>query len=145
MSRPAYPIWYCPEYPVSAINYSRRTRFENQEQARPALLADIRDYGLINPLIVLNHRGEGYQPRYVMTGNNRLWAVRTLGWDTVPAIVTGECEYACEPVAWEDIGDYFPDGEVYLGNHGPRLRGFSDFTKGEMPCGRRARFGEALS
>jgi len=134
LSKPNYPIWYCREYPVKACTFSTRTSFDREDELRPVFLEHIRTHGLINPLIVLNHRTDSYKRRYVMTGNNKLWAVRTLGWETVPAIVTGDCEFECEPVDWDYILDYFPDAtEVYLGNHGPRLRGWSDFTKGEYP------------
>jgi len=58
-----------------------------------------------------------------MTGTNRHWAVTYLGWETVPAIVTGERPEGAERVDPLCIQDYFPDGEVYFGYHGPRLKG----------------------
>ena len=69
-----------------------------------------------------------------MTGTNRHWAVQYLGWDYVPCIVTGVCEY--EPkdkVLLEDLSKYFPDGEVYLGTYGPRLRDVSKPENYEYP------------
>jgi len=119
-----YDIWYCSEYPVEAIQVSALVNREGRELWRPPLAENIRERGLVNPLIVINHRGPKYKDHWLMTGTNRLWAVTYLGWKTVPVIVTGECEF--EPkvkVELEDLQLYFPDGEVYLGSHGPRLRG----------------------
>ena len=70
-----------------------------------------------------------------MTGFNRVWCIKQLKWETVPAIVTGKPDLHIEyhDVRWEEMDDYFKDGEIFLGPHGPRIRGYSDFTKGEMP------------
>lgn len=117
-----YDIWFCPEYPVGEINVSSTVPREGREEWRLALADNIRECGLVNPLIVLNHRGTKYAPQWLMTGTNRHWAITHLGWDTVPCIVTGECGYPSTKVALEDLQSYFPDGEVYLGTLGPRLR-----------------------
>lgn len=134
-SSPNYEIWFAPRYPVARIQCSHKQEWSHKAAFLPALLEDVRTRGLINPLIVLNHRPKNeYLERYVMTGVNRLWCVRQLGWETVPAIVTGRIDVEDTVlVEWSDIGLYFPDGEVYLGNQGPRIRGYSNFLKGEFP------------
>lgn len=119
-----YDIWYCPLYPVDAINVSNQVDRTGRDEWRAALAENIQQCGLVNPLIVLNHRGDKAKDHWLMTGTNRHWAVKHLGMTTVPAIVTGECEF--EPkikVELENLQSYFPDGEVYIGTHGPRLRG----------------------
>ena len=118
-----YDIWFCPEYPVEAIKVSTRVLREGREEWRLALAENIQECGLVNPLIVLNHRGDRAADHWLMTGTNRHWAITKLGWSHVPCIVTGECEF--EPkvkVDPKDLQSYFPDGEVYLGTWGPRLR-----------------------
>jgi hypothetical protein len=133
--KPDYPLWYTPAYPIQRIQYSHKQEWSHKTDHLPALLAHIREHGLINPLIILNHRDPSqYKARYVMTGTNRLWCVKQLGWKTVPAIVTGDCDVPATRVEWEHIDDYFPDGEVYLGSQGPRIRGYSNFLLGEFPC-----------
>ena len=119
-----YDLWFCPLYPVDSIRVSDKVPREGRENWRLALAENIQECGLVNPLIVLNHRGDKAEHHWLMTGTNRLWAVRHLGWERVPVIVTGECEF--EPkvkVELEDLQSYFKDGEVYIGAYGPRLRG----------------------
>ena len=120
-----YPIWYCEEYPVEAIRISKLVPREGREKWRLALAEDIRKHGLVNPLIILNHRGDKHPDghHWLMTGTNRHWAIQHLGWKTVPCIVTGDCEFSPKVVVYPDkLQEYFPDGEVYFGTHGPRLR-----------------------
>lgn len=108
---------------MQEINVSTKVPREGREEWRVALAENIRKCGLANPLIVLNHRGPRWGSKWLMTGTNRHWAITYLGWKTVPCIVTGECDV--EPkfkVGPEELQDYFSDGEVYLGTHGPRLR-----------------------
>ena len=119
-----YDIWFCPKYPVEAIRVSTKVPREGREDWRLALAENIQRCGLVNPLIVINHRGDKAEHHWLMTGTNRLWAVKHLGWTYAPVIVTGECEF--EPkvkVELEDLQSYFKDGEVYIGTHGPRLKG----------------------
>lgn len=116
-----YDIWFCPEYPIEAIKVSTKVPREGREDWRLALAENIRKVGLVNPLIILNHRGPRYGDHWLMTGTNRHWALTHLGWTHVPCIVTGECEYNPKEIV-TDLQSYFKDGEVYLGYHGPRLR-----------------------
>lgn len=131
-----YQIWYCPEYPVSKINSSKKVDRTGREDWRRALAENIREHGLANPLIILNHRPPKFEARWLMTGTNRLWAIKHLGWETVPAIVTGNCDVEPRfPVEPEELQTYFRDGEVYFGTHGPRLRGVCKPEDYEYPEG----------
>jgi len=117
-----YDIWFCPTYPIEAIKSSTNTDRTGREKLRAALAEDIRENGLVNPIVVLNHRDKGYTDHYCMQGLNRLEAMKILEWSHVPCIVTGECEH--EPkvrVNPEDLQAYFPDGTVIFGHHGPKL------------------------
>jgi len=118
-----YDIWYCPNYPIESIKFSLKTDRSERNKLRTALAEDIRENGLVNPLIILNHRGPKFIDHYVMQGLNRLEALRKLGWSTVPCIVTGECEFdPKEKVEWDDLQSYFKDGEVYLRDSGSFTR-----------------------
>jgi ParB family transcriptional regulator, chromosome partitioning protein len=68
--------------PVSALQPSPRNprrRLDSVDE-----LADsIREYGLLQPIVVRS-TDDGYQ---VVAGHRRLEAVRSLGWETVPAVV----------------------------------------------------------
>ena len=131
---PDYVIWYCPEYPTPLLRTGQfRPEFTVPFQK---LKKDIAERGLINPLIILNHRPTSdYKRDWVMTGRNRLYAIRALGWRTVPAIVTGMPSKGIDGVRVDParLQDYFRDGEVYFGNHGPTLRNVSRFEFGEYP------------
>lgn len=105
-------IWYCPEVPVGAINFSKKVFRPDWDDYRPGLLENIKEQGLLNPLVILNNRDpERYETFWLKIGNNRMWAILELGWDTVPCIILGECEY--EPkefVTLETLPTYFRDG-----------------------------------
>lgn len=130
-----YDISYCPEYPIAEINSSDKVCRDGREEWRAALADNISECGLVNPLIIINHRGPGYKGKWLMTGTNRFWALTHLKWKTAPCIVTGECEYPHTVVTTETLQAYFPDGEVYLGTHGPRLRDVCKPEDYEYPNG----------
>ena len=116
-----YEIWFCPRYPIEAIKSSTKVDRSGREEIRARLAEDIRENGLVNPIVVLNHR-VGYMDHYCMQGLNRLEALKILGWSTVPCIVTGECEFDPKVlVARTHLQDYFVDGELIFGDHGPKL------------------------
>ena len=123
-----YDIWYCPSFPVSKINESRRFTSKGRDALRLKLAEHINKNGLLNPLIVLNHRPirrdkeSRHGPNRCRTGRNKLAAILHLGWATVPAIVTGNCPY--QPRALADpitLHNYFRDGELIFDDEGPRL------------------------
>lgn len=59
-----------------------------------------------------------------MVGQNRLWAIRSLGWETAPAVVTGHCPYpASEVIGWDDLRALFKDGEPKLSPYGLAMSG----------------------
>lgn len=124
MSDFPFRVSYCPEYPISGIDFDRTPRPE-RDGWRSALASNIEANGLVNPLIVLNHRPlNEASPNWLMVGTNRLWAVRSLGWTTVPAVVTGDCRYPCSEVpTWEELGKLFKDGLPYLSGFGIALVG----------------------
>lgn len=111
-----FDIYYCPNYPLDAVQYSKSIVKEGMDEFRPALAENISKQGLVNPLIILNHRDpEHYKERWLKTGNNRFWALKHLGWTHAPAIITGSCEYPCTKVTFEEAQSYFKDGHlVYL-------------------------------
>lgn len=111
-----FKIFYCPEYPLEDIQYSKNIRKDGMEKFRPALAQNIAEQGLVNPLIILNHRDPArYKERWLKTGNNRLWALQQLGWTHAPAIVTGKCDHPCTEITLEEANEYCKDGDlVYL-------------------------------
>jgi len=108
-----FDIYYCPEYPLEDIEFSKLVYKEGSEKFRPALAKNISEQGLVNPLIILNHRDpERYKARWLKTGNNRLWALKHLGWTHAPCIVTGHCNYPAMKVTFEEASAYFKDGRL---------------------------------
>lgn len=135
-----YEIWFCPEYPIEAIKSSTRTNRTGREELRTALAEDIRENGLVNPIVVLNHR-VGYMDHYCMQGLNRLEALKILGWSTVPCIVTGECEFAPKSaVDRNQLQEYFLDGTVVEGDYGPKLINTVPPETCEYPSGKSHRY-----
>jgi hypothetical protein len=135
-SKTVYQIWYVPEFPLCEVNSSTKVDRTGREEWREALAEDIARQGLVNPLIIINHRGDGWHGNWLMTGTNRLWAIRSLGWTHAPAIVTGVCDKDGKvPVKVSELQQYFPDGEIYIGTHGPRLRNVCKPENYEYPNG----------
>lgn len=118
-----YDIWFCPHYPIEAINSSLKVDRSGRSKVWTALAEDIRERGLLNPIIILNHRPKKFKDHYVMQGLNRLEAIKYLGWSTAPCIVIGDCEFTPK-VKVTDIQDYIRDGTVvYNSSHGPHIDG----------------------
>jgi hypothetical protein len=90
---------------------------------------------MLNPIVVLNHRNPAeWERSWVWVGANRVWCARQLGWAHVPALVTGECRFPCTQVEWSRIQEHTCDGQFYIDRNGwLKLRGMTDFKKGEMP------------
>lgn len=104
-------IFFCEKYPIEDIVYSHKIYHEGSEEWRPALLANIREHGLANPLIIYNHdRGPKLKRRWLKVGNNRLWALREMGWKYAPCLVTGECVHPCVKVTLEEANAMLKDG-----------------------------------
>ena len=130
-----YDTWYCEKYPTANIRNPEDTKlFPWRDALRPVLADNIAEHGLLNPLIVLNHRNKRkYKDPWILTGLNRLNAVRRLGWETVPCIVTGECPYDKIAVHPEELHHYFRDGSVSYEYGWPMLVGACKFRQGEWP------------
>ncbi|HDZ37777.1 MAG TPA: hypothetical protein ENH62_05770, partial [Marinobacter sp.] len=85
-----YSVWYVPHYPIYAITHGKDQHdTAKQRIIRAALAVDIGLNGLLNPIIVWNHEPERFD-HYCHLGQNRLHALRILGWKTVPVIATGK-------------------------------------------------------
>lgn len=108
-----FDIWYCLEYPLDEINFSTKVHKVGSDEWRPALAKNISEQGLVNPLIVLNHRDpQRYKERWLKTGNNRLWALKNLGWTHAPCLVTGICDHPAKKVNLQEANSYIKDGEL---------------------------------
>ena len=113
-----YPVWYVPHYPIDDILTGKQLDLPETRMIRASLAVDIGRNGLQNPIIVWNHEPERFAT-YVMQGQNRLEALKLLGWQTAPVIATGLCEvHQKSPVRPNDIQDYFPDGNITLRTDG---------------------------
>lgn len=61
-----------------------------------------------------------------MVGTNRLWALRYLGCNSAPVIMTGKFEpdwVEHVEVSAKELPSYFKDGEPYLSPYGIAVRG----------------------
>lgn len=136
-SSPKYKIWYCPRFPLGECRVGS-VGGDLVHATRPALLEDIRARGMLNPIVILNHRDSAeWEGNWVWVGANRVWVARQLGWTQIPALVTGTCSHPSTEVEWDRIQEFTCDGEFYLDNLGwLRLRGMTDFKKGEFPDAR---------
>jgi len=120
-----FEIHYCPDYPLEDIQFSTKVYHEGSEKFRPALAKNISEQGLVNPLIILNHRDPArYKERWLKTGNNRLWALKHLGWTHAPCLVTGHCDHPSKKVTFEEAQGYCKDGTLSydIEPHGSELQ-----------------------
>ncbi len=110
-----FDIWFCPIVPLDAITVSKKVYKEGSEIWRLALAKNISEHGLVNPLLVLNHRGPKYKGNWLKTGTNRIWALRHLGWKTAPCLVTGTCDYwPATKVTLEEAQSHIKDGRLIV-------------------------------
>jgi hypothetical protein len=117
-----FRVFYVPELPLHLIRHDQSAKGWRKAY-REALMADIDRRGLINPLIVLNHPRPKCPNMWLMVGQNRLWAIRRLGWAAAPAVVTGACPVPAQEVgSWEELRALFKDGEPYLSPYGIAIR-----------------------
>ena len=130
-SVPDIKITYVENFPIERINIRKP---KEETPWRIALANNIKENGLKNPLIILNHEEPKRKvPYWLMVGQNRLWAIKYLGWRETPAIVTGVCEFAGKEVSWEDLPKYFKDGVPYRSPYGIALKDVTDPEKEEYP------------
>jgi hypothetical protein len=117
-----FRVFYCPELPLNLVRHDQSPKGWKKAY-RLALMDDIERRGLVNPLIVLNHPRPKCKSMWLMVGQNRLWALKRLGWQTAPAVVTGTCpEAAREITSWDELRALFKDGEPYLSPYGIAIR-----------------------
>lgn len=125
-----YQLWYVKDFPVGAINYSKKVYRPDWDIWRPSLKENIEKNGLLNPLILWNHRNpKAYKKMWLKVGNNRLWAIKELGWVTVPCIIQGPCDYEPKTFVFNPQV-YFKDGTVSFDNYYEGLE-LLDATKPE--------------
>jgi hypothetical protein len=118
---------------MADIQFAATIGTKGRDKWRPALLNNIREQGLVNPLILLNHRNpKNYKERWLKTGNNRFWCLQVLGWTHVPVIITGSCDHPCIKVTLEEAQTYCKDGHiVYIAEHHGDVLKMADHCKPE--------------
>lgn len=130
-------IFYCEKFPVGEINFSTKFYHEGSEEWRPALADNIREHGLVNPLYMVNDRGPHYAQLWLKTGNNRLWAIKSLGWSHVPVIITGSCPHPCKKITVKEANALLGDGyfvwEMRHWGMSLELKGMCLAADGEYP------------
>lgn len=104
---------------------------------RKGLLESIEKEGLRHPVLIYGHTPKGQfnmakwgefqkgrdQSMYIAFGTNRYWAIKQLGWETFPAIISLN-KGVLPP--WEEavlvspyhFGNYAPEGRVFVQEHG---------------------------
>lgn len=114
-----YPVYFCRYVPVDLINYREPVAsLSDKNDWFPALVADIRANGLVNPLFIENRDPHSM---WMSAGLNRLKALLEIGWTRVPAIITGQLPAGAEGVLLETLGEvqhYFRDGRARLRSDG---------------------------
>ena len=113
---PPYPIWYVAEYPVELATNIQDWGFDARPWLR-GLLADIKQHGLRNPLLI-----RGTEVQY---GMNRVWCLRHAGIATAPAVVWGTCPVPGIPLTPPQLQPYFREGVIQVRTKGLRLYGAS--------------------
>lgn len=118
-----YRIWYCPQLPLKLLRYRDLEALDPLGNGwRKALLEDVKQRGLVCPLLVLNHQHTDPElklllpkPYFLRVGRNRRWAIEKLGWTHAPCIVTGECEYECTEITTpEQLKAVWTDGRLHV-------------------------------
>lgn len=87
-----FPVYFCRHVPIERLNLRRNVSETIKAPWFEALKEDIDKNGLASPLLVLHYANEPLikpVPMSVKTGQNRLRALRQLGWKYVPCIIVG--------------------------------------------------------
>jgi ParB family chromosome partitioning protein len=69
---------------IRSNRYQPRTRMDEEKLAE--LAASIKERGIIQPVVV-RQTGEGFE---LVAGERRFAAAKRLGWETIPAVITGK-------------------------------------------------------
>jgi len=86
-----HPVYFVRRVPIDSIRGGKPVpSLMDPDIWYPPLVKNIREKGLVNPLFILNHRPrDSFNHQWILTGMNRLKALRELGWTEVPCIITG--------------------------------------------------------
>lgn len=116
-------IWFCRNVPIEMIDGHEgrgHSIKDNKQPWFPALVESIRVSGLASPLLVINgidgsiHR---QTPMRVQCGQNRLLALKELGWKTVPCLITHNIPDGVEGKelhSLEEANSYLRDGRLAI-------------------------------
>lgn len=141
-----YRVWYCEQFPLARLRY--RDLFEKDPGGRTwrqSLLEDIEKRGMKCPFMVYNHHMDrdrypdlnmilGNKPYHLRVGRNRMWCVKQLGWEFVPVLGTGNCEYEHTLLTQpEHVKEIWPDGHVMIDPEGIHILDKVDPTNYEYP------------
>lgn len=142
-----YKLFAVPEFPLALLRNKPIEAIREQKfrDGRKLLLEDIRERGMLNPLIVWNHKRPAHPqwkhyplPWYLKLGLNRRWCLEELGYTHAPAIVTTDGAappfdewYRLETAG--DILDWWRDGVFVAISQGPTGKGKSALDKYEFP------------
>lgn len=117
MSHFAFPVYFCRKVPVAQL--VAKVEGEVRAEWFKKLCDDIATNGLASPLLVLHYANEILlkpKPMIVKTGQNRIKALRKLGWKHVPCIIVcGKNGAPPEGLELEPL-KCLADGQALLGD-----------------------------
>lgn len=142
-----YDLYYIPEFPLPLLRDKppEDIKIEKFRAGRYLLLDDIRERGMLNPLVVWNHRNPPHPqwklyplPYYLKLGLNRRWCLGELGFTHAPCIVTynrGEVPIFehTKLENYSEIPRYWKDGVFRMIQQGPTGKGKTALDKYEFP------------
>ena len=105
-----FPLWYVAEFPIKDLVFDPKDYDPRRTEWYGPLKADIKKRGLMSPITVQNHNKVN---NLIRVGRNRVSIAIDLGWETIPAIVTGKVDPALNGVFCETLIDarkYMGDG-----------------------------------
>lgn len=85
-----FPVYFAPHVPLELLNLRRNVDSKLDAPWFKDLCADIKKRGLASPLLVLHYANERLLkpvPMSVKVGQNRLRALREIGWKAAPCII----------------------------------------------------------
>jgi len=130
--------WFVEHFPVALIQGHSDVDTRHNAPWFDKFQSDIEKNGLASPLLV-NNRQDRNPAFYIAAGNNRLQAVRRLGWTTVPIVVFGKHPgvEAVELPTYEDVQAMMGDGIVGIKmDGGLKLNNALLPNQGKFPKGR---------
>lgn len=142
-----YDLYFVPEFPLHLLRNKGidEIKTEKFRHGRLLLLDDIRERGMLNPLIVWNHKCDSQShfktyplPWYLKLGLNRRWCLGELGYTHAPSIVTmnggSTPPFPHERLtSGKQILQYWRDGEFVWHAQGPTGKKKAALDKYEFP------------